>query len=81
MTKQVDIFTTSRLVQRFCQGGCERKAECNPVITESGSDGSGLNYRVVGRVLVSECPIMARMWPVTGWVDAQNHTGKCGYQE
>ena len=82
MTNTVDIFTTSRLTQKFCHGSCERVAVCNPKITDANTeDRSGMNLRVVGQVVATECPIMARVWPSVGWVSAENHTGRCGYQE
>lgn len=82
MANKVDIFTTSRLVQRFCLGSCEHVAACNPTIAKANSeDISGMNLRVVGQVIAEECPIMARSWPSVGWVSAENHTGRCGYQE
>ncbi|GAB4026838.1 MAG: hypothetical protein Fur0011_3430 [Candidatus Microgenomates bacterium] len=82
MTNTVDIFTTPRLVEKFCNGKCALSPVCNPKITDAKTnDRSGMNLRVVGQVITSECPIMARVWPFVGWVSAENHTGRCGYQE
>ena len=78
----VKFYTTERLVQRFCTGNCTLADVCKPSVTKSEeSDRSGLNYLVAGSIAASECPIMARMWPFAGWVDARNHKGRCGEQE
>lgn len=77
----VRFYTTERLAEKFCKSGCTSRAECNPTSTNTGeNDQSGLNVLVVGHIVASECPIMARIWPSTGWVDAKNHTGRCGEQ-
>jgi hypothetical protein len=78
----VKFFTTTRLAGKFCERECVYKTECSPVTTDtSENDGSGLNILVVGNIVASECPIMARIWPFAGWVDAKNHTGRCGEGE
>ena len=78
----VKFFTTSRLVGKYCQGGCQLRKECSPSITDNNEgDLSGLNILVVGQIVASECPIMARIWPFAGWIDAKNHVGRCGEQE
>jgi hypothetical protein len=78
----VKFFTTQRLAGKFCEGGCSYRTECNPVATNNGeNDMSGLNVLVVGNIVATECPIMARVWPFAGWIDAQNHLGRCGEQD
>ena len=77
---RVDIYTTSRLVDKYCNGECLLRGQCQPQVAQTGNDVSGMNNRVKGQMEVSECPIVAREYPPTGWVAAQNHTGRCGYQ-
>lgn len=81
MANKVDILTTQRLIEKFCRGECENRKKCNPNITHDGNDQTGLDWRVAGCEYASECPIMARVWPSLGWVSADNHAGRCGYQE
>lgn len=78
----VKFYTTQRLVDKYCKGGCTNCKECAPNISDNGeNDRSGMNLLVAGDIVASECPIMARIWPGLGWVDAKNHKGRCGEQD
>jgi hypothetical protein len=75
----VKFYTTPRLIEKYCRGVCTNSGECTPKIADNGeNDGSGMNFLVIGCAMASECPIMARVWPSAGWVDASNHMGRCG---
>lgn len=78
----VRFYTTERLANKFCNGECIHRVNCAPqTMDDQTNDSSGLNILVKGGIVASECPILSRVFPFAGWLDAVNHGGKCGEQQ
>lgn len=76
----VDIYTTNRLVQRWCKDRCDYKGPdlCAPQFFSQGVLGLCLDIRVIGKMLMSECPIACRIYPNPNHMPVAG-SGDCGY--
>ena len=73
--KRVDIYTTKRLADRFCEDECW--LDCNPEFYAQGLFGLGLTIRVKGKAGLADCPIANRKYPNPNYVPVEG-SGDCG---